>query len=127
MARTQMSISEKEQEEIFKIIIQHPKIINWLSIGRLEPSADAVCDAVHFMIKDSIEREQMEKALLKVFNKAKKVRYYRQLKLLAIMYDVDKNGHSRLSILNDEIDNYKAKNGDLEKCNAPFISIRNLE
>ena len=122
-----MSISEKEQEEIFKIIIQYPKIINWLSIGRLEPSADAVCDAVHFMVKDSIEREQMEKALLKVFNKAKKVRYYRQLKLLAIMYDVDKNSNSRLSILNDEINNYKAKNGDLEKCNAPFISIRNLE
>ena len=88
---THMSISVADQIEIFKIIIQYPEIINWLSIGRHEPSADAVCDAVHFMVKDSIEREQMEKALLKVFNKAKKVRYYRQLKLLSIMFDTYKN------------------------------------
>ena len=122
-----MAITIQEQNAIFDIIITYPNIINWLSIGRLEPSADAICDAAHFMVKDSMEREQMEKALLTVFKNAKKVRYYRQLKLLAIMFDVDKNGNSRLCMLNNEINNYKAKNGDLEKCNAPFISIRNLE
>lgn len=130
MARTQMSISIKEQDEIFDIITQNPQIINWLSIGRLEPSADAVCDAVHFMEKRSKEHEEMKKALLCVFTKltnAKEIRYYRQLKLLAIMFDLDGNNNSRLNMLNSEINKYKAVNGDLEKCNAPFISIRNLE
>ena len=94
MHPTQMSISVAEQIEIFKIIIQYPEIINWLSIGRHEPSADAICDAAHFMEKGFIRCKQMEKALLDVFQNltgAKKIRYYRQLKLLAIMFDTYKN------------------------------------
>lgn len=90
MARTHMSICEKRQDEIFEIIIHCPHIINWLSIGRLEPSADAICDAAHYMEKGSIEHTEMKEALKSVFEKltnAKEIRYYRQLKLLAIMFD----------------------------------------
>ena len=78
MARTNMSICEKRQDEIFEIIIHSPHIINWLSIGRLEPSADAICDAAHYMEKGSIEHTEMKEALKSVFEKltnAKEIRY----------------------------------------------------
>lgn len=90
---TNMSISVTDQNDIFTIITQNPQIINWLSIGRLEPSADAICDAAHYMEKGSTEHEEMKNALLSVLENltnAKEIRYYRQLKLLAIMFDTYK-------------------------------------
>lgn len=90
---TNMSISVTDQNDIFTIITQNPQIINWLSIGRLEPSADAICDAAHYMEKGSTEHEEMKNALLCVLENltnAKEIRYYRQLKLLAIMFDTYK-------------------------------------
>ena len=83
---THMSISVADQNAIFTIITQNPQIINWLSVGRLEPSADAVCDAAHYMEHYQGTREKMKGALLKAFPNAKQIRYHRQLKYLAIMF-----------------------------------------
>lgn len=94
-----MAISKQEQKDIFNIIIIYPGYILWHSIGRDEPSPDAYADAVHFMEKGSSEHEKMKTALLSVFTTAKKIRYYRQLKLLALMFDTDANGVSSLNLL----------------------------
>lgn len=84
-----MKINLNEKMEIFNIVTTHPECIDWHCIGRYEPSPEAYLEAASFMPKGSDEQAVMKKALLKVFHPAKEVRYYRQLKLLALIFDTD--------------------------------------
>jgi hypothetical protein len=84
-----MGIKLKDQIEIFNIITTQPECVDWHCIGRHEPSPEAYLEAASFMSKGSDEHEVMKNALLKVFPTAKDVRYYRQLKLLALIFDTD--------------------------------------
>ena len=94
MARTQMSISVKEQDDIFDIIIHNPYIVNWRSIGRCIPSADEKCDADHFFEENPDKCMQLEKKLLDtVFKGAKWMTYSRKSNLVAILFK-NNNGTS---------------------------------
>ena len=94
-----MGISTKEKNEIFEILIAYPDCVDWNCIGRNEPSPQAYSDAASFMAKGSAEHEEMKNALLRAFPTAKEIRYYRQLKLLALMFDTDEKGVNALGFL----------------------------
>lgn len=117
---THMSISVADQNAIFTIITQNPQIINWLSVGRLKPSADAICDAAHYMEYYKGASKDMRDALLKAFPNAKQIRYHRQFKYLAIMFDTYK-GSSLLNTLTMLNNNYISNNGNITP-----LSYRNL-